>query len=114
MEIEKFTIDSFLGGKLQIKQPARGYRIGMDTVLLASAAKPKADAKVLDLGCGAAEFGRVYEFFDYTGADLPHVIEGAAKKKNPNLKYLTFDIFQQICYSRTESFGKFDAQHFFT
>lgn len=52
MEIEKFTIDSFLGGKLQIKQPARGYRIGIDTVLLASAAKPKATAKVLDLGCG--------------------------------------------------------------
>ena len=52
MEIEKFTIDSFLGGKLQIKQPARGYRIGIDTVLLASATKPKADATVLDLGCG--------------------------------------------------------------
>ena len=52
MEIEKFTIDNFLGGKLQIKQPARGYRIGIDTVLLASATKPKAGAKVLDLGCG--------------------------------------------------------------
>ena len=50
MEIKKFTIDNFLGGILQIKQPARGYRIGIDTVLLASATKPKADAKVLDLG----------------------------------------------------------------
>ena len=52
MEIQKLTIDNFLGGKLQIKQPARGYRIGIDAVLLASATKPKADAKVLDLGCG--------------------------------------------------------------
>ena len=52
MEIETFTIDKLLGGKLRIKQPARGYRIGIDTVLLASAIKPKAGAKVLDLGCG--------------------------------------------------------------
>ena len=52
MKTEQFTIDNFLGGKLQIKQPARGYRIGIDTVLLASATQPKADAKVLDLGCG--------------------------------------------------------------
>ena len=52
MEIKKFTVDNFLGGKLRIKQPARGYRIGIDTVLLASAIKPKAGAKVLDLGCG--------------------------------------------------------------
>ena len=49
---------------------------------------------ILDLGCGCAEFGRVYQFFDYTGADLPHVIDGAAKKKNPHLKYLTFDAYQ--------------------
>ena len=48
---------------------------------------------ILDLGCGCAEFGRVYKFFDYTGADLPHVIENAAKKKNPHLKYLIFDAY---------------------
>ena len=45
MKTEQFTIDNFLGGKLQIKQPARGYRIGIDTVLVASATKPRADAR---------------------------------------------------------------------
>jgi|ETNvirenome_6_85_1030632.scaffolds.fasta_scaffold113633_1 SAM-dependent methyltransferase len=49
---------------------------------------------VLDLGCGAADFGRVYRFFDYTGADLPHMIENVAKKKNPNLNFMTFDAYK--------------------
>ena len=52
METADFTTDEFLGGKLKIKQPAKGYRIGIDTVLLASATKPRDNAKVLDLGCG--------------------------------------------------------------
>lgn len=49
---------------------------------------------VMDLGCGAAEFGRIYGFFDYTGVDLPHVIDKAAKKKNPNLKYIEFNAYE--------------------
>tara|TARA_R110000824_G_scaffold232511_1_gene420566 strand:+ start:7605 stop:8228 length:624 start_codon:yes stop_codon:yes gene_type:complete len=48
---------------------------------------------ILDLGCGAAEFGRLYGFFDYTGADLPHMIENVAKKKNPNLNFVTLDAY---------------------
>ena len=49
---------------------------------------------VMDLGCGAAEFGRLYGFFDYVGVDLPHVIEKAAKKKNPNLRYIEFNAYE--------------------
>ena len=50
METADFTTDEFLGGKLKIKQPAKGYRIGIDTVILASATKQRDNAKVLDLG----------------------------------------------------------------
>ena len=32
--------DAFLGGKLQLLQPVKGYRAGMDAVLLAAADGP--------------------------------------------------------------------------
>jgi hypothetical protein len=47
---------------------------------------------LLDLGCGAAEVSRVFNKFDYTGADLPHIIEKVSMVKNPNAKYIKFDI----------------------
>ncbi len=47
------TRDAFLGGRLQIWQPVRGYRAGIDPVLLASATDAVPGQSVLDLGCGA-------------------------------------------------------------
>ena len=46
---------------------------------------------IADLGCGAAEVGRLYAGSDYTGLDLPHIIENVAKVVNPNLNYIEFD-----------------------
>lgn len=46
------TQDAFLGGKLQIWQPARGYRAGVDPVILAAMVQAKAGQSVLELGCG--------------------------------------------------------------
>ena len=46
---------------------------------------------LLDIGCGAAEVSQAFSDFDYTGVDLPHVIEEVAKKKNPHKKYIHFD-----------------------
>jgi tRNA1(Val) A37 N6-methylase TrmN6 len=47
------TRDLFLGGKVVLWQPARGYRAGMDPVLLAASVRALAGERVLDLGCGA-------------------------------------------------------------
>jgi tRNA1Val (adenine37-N6)-methyltransferase len=47
------TRDGFLGGKVMLWQPARGYRAGADPVLLAASVTAKAGERVLDLGCGA-------------------------------------------------------------
>lgn len=47
-----WTVDQFLAGRLEIKQPARGYRAGSDAVLLAAAVPASAGARVLDVGCG--------------------------------------------------------------
>lgn len=46
------TTDAFLGGQVQVKQPANGYRAGVDPVLLAAACPASAGNRVLELGCG--------------------------------------------------------------
>ncbi len=45
--------DGFLGGRLRILQPARGYRAGADAVMLAAACPARTGQRVLELGCGA-------------------------------------------------------------
>jgi hypothetical protein len=47
--------------------------------------------KIADIGCGAAELGRIYSNYEYAGYDLPHIIEKVAKVVNPNLNYESFD-----------------------
>lgn len=49
---ESLTHDAFLGGKLHVWQPRKGYRAGVDPVLLAAATPAKAGDTVLELGCG--------------------------------------------------------------
>ena len=46
------TGDAFLGGRLRIWQPVRGYRAGIDPVILAAATDASSGQSVLDLGCG--------------------------------------------------------------
>lgn len=47
------TRDLFLGGRVVLWQPARGYRAGIDPVLLAASVTARPGERVLDLGCGA-------------------------------------------------------------
>jgi tRNA1(Val) A37 N6-methylase TrmN6 len=50
------TDDTLLGGRVRFTQPARGYRAGLDALLLAAsvpAHDPGRPAEALDLGCGA-------------------------------------------------------------
>lgn len=46
------TRDAFLGGRLMLEQPAKGYRAGVDPVLLAAAVPARSGDSVLELGCG--------------------------------------------------------------
>ncbi len=46
------TYDAFLGGLVHAHQPAKGYRAGVDAVLLAASVPVRADERVLELGCG--------------------------------------------------------------
>lgn len=47
------TEDRLLGGRVQLIQPTRGYRVGIDPVLLAAAVPAAPGERVLDLGAGA-------------------------------------------------------------
>ncbi len=41
-----------LGGRISLRQPDKGFRVAIDSLLLAAAAEPPAGVRVLDLGCG--------------------------------------------------------------
>lgn len=47
------TRDRVLGGRVTLDQPRRGYRGGVDPVLLAAAVPARPGDRVLELGCGA-------------------------------------------------------------
>ena len=47
------TEDAFLGGRICIRQPAEGYRAGLDPVLLAAGVPARPGDCVLDLGTGS-------------------------------------------------------------
>lgn len=47
------TEDGVLNGRVLLRQPARGYRAGMDAALLAAACDTKPGERVLEAGCGA-------------------------------------------------------------
>ena len=61
----ELTEDAFLGEALRVLQPRRGYRAGLDAVLLAAAAplergdgaKKAGDVRVLDVGAGVGVVG---------------------------------------------------------
>ncbi|HEY4031232.1 MAG TPA: methyltransferase [Caulobacteraceae bacterium] len=44
--------DGFLGGRLSLAQPKKGYRAGMDAALLAAACDARAGQRVIEAGCG--------------------------------------------------------------
>lgn len=48
----ELSCNDFLGGRVRVWQPRRGYRAGLDPVLLAASVPAKAGQRVLELGCG--------------------------------------------------------------
>lgn len=60
MQERGLTDDAFLGGKLNILQPLKGYRAAMDPVLMAAAAPRLRNGHVLDLGAGVGTAGFCY------------------------------------------------------
>jgi tRNA1(Val) A37 N6-methylase TrmN6 len=51
------TEDAILGGRLRLRQPTRGHRVGHDAILLAAACPARAGDTVVDLGAGVGAAG---------------------------------------------------------
>ena len=49
---QELTEDALLGGRIRIRQPARGYRVNIDTLLLAAAVEAPSGARLMEAGCG--------------------------------------------------------------
>src|SRR5262249_52811912 len=51
------TADAALGGRLRLKQPRGGHRVGHDAILLAAACPVRAGERAVDLGAGVGAAG---------------------------------------------------------
>jgi len=51
------TEDAVLGGRLRLRQPRRGHRVGHDAMLLAAACPARTGDKAVDLGAGVGAAG---------------------------------------------------------
>jgi tRNA1(Val) A37 N6-methylase TrmN6 len=54
---QAFTDDAVLGGRLTLRQPARGHRFGHDAILLAASTPAAAGEVAVDLGAGVGAAG---------------------------------------------------------
>lgn len=94
---EDLTLDDFLGGRVQVYQPRKGYRAGVDPVLLAAAICAKPGQSVLELGCGVGVASlclakRVADL-EITGLELqPEYAEFA--RRNAELNDASFAVVQ--------------------
>ncbi len=50
---EAFSEDTLLGGRVRLRQPAEGYRVAIDPVLLGAAVPAKPADRVLEIGAGS-------------------------------------------------------------
>lgn len=57
MPTAETTLDTILGGRLRLAQPARGHRAGTDAVLVAAAVPARAGDVIADFGAGVGPAG---------------------------------------------------------
>jgi len=53
----QITEDGILGGRLRLRQPSRGHRVGHDAIILAAATGARAGEQAVDLGSGVGAAG---------------------------------------------------------
>ena len=108
---EDLTCDAFLGGKLHLWQPrrGRGYRAGVDPVLLAASVPAQAGQTVLELGCGAGAaalcLGARVPGLSLTGCELqPAYAELARRNGGGTLEVVVADITAMPLHLRDRQF----------
>ncbi|MDN5787698.1 tRNA1(Val) (adenine(37)-N6)-methyltransferase [Pseudorhodobacter sp.] len=94
---EDLTDDAFLGGRLHLWQPRRGYRAATDPVLLAACCNAKPGQSVLDLGCGAGAaalcLGTRVERLDLSGLEVQPAYADLAQR-NASRAGIAFEVVE--------------------
>jgi tRNA1(Val) A37 N6-methylase TrmN6 len=97
MSVDDVTENAFLGGRLRIRQPRKGYRAGVDPVILAASVPVKSGQSVLELGCGVGVASlclaaRVPEL-RITGIELQPEYAALARE-NADLNEVAFEVVE--------------------
>lgn len=94
---DALSVDAFLGGLVQIAQPLKGYRAGVDPVLLAASVPAIAGQTVLELGCGGGVaslcLGRRILGLKQTGVEVQAAYADLARA-NARRNDIEFSVFQ--------------------
>src|SRR5271165_6149955 len=104
MEQLDVTCDAFLGGRIHVQQPAKGFRSGLDAVFLAAACPAKPGERLLEAGCGVGAaslclLARVPEI-NFTGVEFDG---GLASLAAANADANGFGLqFQAVCADITQ------------
>ncbi|MBL4603009.1 MAG: N-6 DNA methylase, partial [Emcibacteraceae bacterium] len=101
----EFTTDDFLGGRVKLKQPKKGYRVTSDSIFLAASLTVKPDEKILDMGAGtggilsclAARLGIDDKSITMHGIEIQEDLLSLAKENAGNeIKYFNGDILGDV------------------
>lgn len=94
---DELTEDALLGGRVRLRQPAKGYRAATDPVLLAAAADARPGQLVLDAGCGAGAaalcLGARVPGLSIHGIELQPDYAALARANAPGLTVWEGDLF---------------------
>ncbi len=120
----EITEDALLGGKIRIRQPKRGYRVNVDTLLLAAAVRLETEGgagRVVELGCGvgaallavAQRYAGFHPFARFVGIERDENIAALAKQ-NVTLNNLgaSAEIIISDALALGDDIGSFDAVFF--
>jgi tRNA1(Val) A37 N6-methylase TrmN6 len=81
--VSDVTEDGFLNGRLNLRQPKRGFRAGLDAVMLAAAIPAKAGETALELGAGVGTASLCLALrtgCDVTGLEIDPQLAGLANQ----------------------------------
>ncbi len=109
---EALTADKFLGGRLILMQPRKGYRAGVDPVFLAACVNAHPGESVLELGCGVGaailSLGKRVEGLRLVGVEIQPDYADLARinafENNLDLEVHTADLNDLPTELREESF----------
>lgn len=103
------TRDAFLGGRLHLWQPRKGYRAGMDAVLLSASVPAEKGQRVLELGCGVGTailcLGTRVPGLTLTGVERDPTFAALARRNGDNaLEVVEADLADMPLHLRQRQF----------